>query len=95
MGWLKPYQTHRHHKAHYEHCIALQRGEIQLHLPEHRHKFPQLGNHNKPLVQPHPQGADTTIKRNYDPPSYSRETQPQQTGQNEKVEKYSAGERTW
>ena len=46
--------------------IALQREEIQLHPPEHRHKFPQPGNLNKSLVQTHPQGADSTIKRNYD-----------------------------
>ena len=36
------------------HFIALQREEIQLHPPEHRHKFLQTGNLDKPLVQPHP-----------------------------------------
>ena len=32
------------------HFIALYRGEIQLHPSEHRHKFPQPGNPDKPLV---------------------------------------------
>ena len=44
---------------------ALQREEIQLHPPEHRHKFPKPGNLDKPLVQPHPQGVDATIKKNH------------------------------
>ena len=56
------------------HLIALQREEIDLHPPEHRHKFPQPGNLNKPLVQPHPQEADTTIKRSHDPPACRKET---------------------
>ena len=34
------------------HFIALQRKEIHLHPPEHRHKVPQPGNLDKPLVQP-------------------------------------------
>lgn len=45
---------------------AFQRHEIQLHSSEHRHKFPQPGNLHKPLAQPHPQEADSTVKRNYD-----------------------------
>jgi len=49
------------------HFIALQREEIQLRPPEHRHKFPQTVNLEKPLVQPHPRGADTTIKMNHNP----------------------------
>ena len=49
-----------------EHFIALQREEIQLHRAEHRHKFPQQGNLDKPLVQPYPQGADPTIKKNHE-----------------------------
>ena len=48
--------------------IALQREEIQFHSPEHRHKLPQPGNLDKPLVQPQPQGADSTIKRNHELP---------------------------
>jgi len=47
------------------HFIALQGEEIQLYLPEHRHKLPQPGNLDKPLLQSHPQGADSTIKRNH------------------------------
>jgi len=51
------------------HCIALQRAEIQLHPPEHRHKLLQPGNLDKPLGKPPPpnppQGADSTIKRNH------------------------------
>ena len=43
--------------------IALQREEIQLHPPEHRCKLHYPGNLDKPLVQPHPQGATSTIKR--------------------------------
>ena len=45
------------------HFIALQREEIQLHSPELRHRLPKLGNLDKPLVQPHPQGAVFTIRR--------------------------------
>ena len=56
------------------HFIVLQREEIQLRPPEYRHKLPKPGDLDKSLVQPHPQGADTIIKRNYDPPSYSKET---------------------
>ena len=50
------------------HFIALQREEIQLHPPEHRYKLSQPGNLDKPLVQPHPWEADSTIKRNYELP---------------------------
>ena len=46
------------------HFIALQREEIQLHPPEPRCKFPKPKKFDKPLVQPHTQGADFTIKRN-------------------------------
>ena len=38
------------------HCTALQRDEIQLQQPEHKHKLPQLGKHHRTLIQPHPQG---------------------------------------
>ena len=56
------------------HLIALQREEIQLHPPEHRHKLPQPGNLDKPLVQPHPEGAGSTIKRNHELPAYRKGT---------------------
>ena len=45
------------------HFIALQREEIQLYPPEHRHKLPSPGKLDKPLVQPHPQWGNATIKR--------------------------------
>ena len=35
------------------HCTTLQRDEIQLPQPEHRHKHPQPGKHNRTLIQPH------------------------------------------
>ena len=50
------------------HFIALQREEIQFHPAEHRHKLLQPANLDKPLVQPHPQGEDSTIKRNHELP---------------------------
>jgi len=56
------------------HFIALQREEIQLHPPEHRGKLPQPGNLDKPLVQPHSQGGDSTIKRNHEHPAYRKGT---------------------
>ena len=59
--------------------IVLQREETQLYLQEHRHKFPQPRNLDKPLVQPHPLGADFTTNRNYKLP-----TQSQKSKQNEK-----------
>ena len=56
------------------HFIALQREEIQLHPPEQT-QAPQQGNLDKSLVQPHPQGADSTIKRNHELPVYRNSTQ--------------------
>ena len=56
------------------HFIALQREEIQLHPPEHRGKLPKPGNLDKPLVQPHSQGGDSTIKRNHEHPAYRKGT---------------------
>ena len=38
------------------HCTALQRDEILLHQPEHRHKLRQPGKRHRELTQPHPQG---------------------------------------
>ena len=56
------------------HFIALQKEEIQLHPPEQRHKLPQPGNLDKPPIQPHPQGADSTIKRNLEHSAYRKGT---------------------
>ena len=56
------------------HCIALQTDKIQLHPLEHRQMFPQQGNLHKLLVQPHPQAADSTNKRKYDPPACIKDT---------------------
>ena len=56
------------------HFIALQREEIQLYPPEHRCKFPYSGNTDKPLMQPHPKGASSTIKRNHTLPAYRKAT---------------------
>ena len=51
------------------HFIALQRTP-----PEHQHKLPQPGNLDKPLVQPHPHRATSTIKRNHKLPAYRKAT---------------------
>ena len=56
------------------HFIALQRKEIQLHPPEHRHKLPEPGNLENPLVQAHPEGTTFTIKRNHKLPAYRKAT---------------------
>jgi len=77
-----------------EHVIALQRDEIQLHPPEHRRKLPYPGTLDKPLVQPHPQGGTSTIKRNHKLPAYRRPPQTQQSKQDEKAERYPAGKGT-
>ena len=50
-----------------------QRDKIQFHPPEHRHKSSQKGNLYKTLVQPHSQEADSTVKRNYNPPACRKE----------------------
>ena len=67
----KPTDTPKHTTGHF---IALQREEIQLQPPEHRHKLSQPGNLDTALVQPHPQGAGSTIKRNHELPVYRRGT---------------------
>ena len=87
----KPIDTSKHTTGHF---IALQREEIQLQPPEHSHKLPQPGNLDETLVQPQPQGADSTIKRNHTLPAYRRAPQTQHSKQNEKAEKYSAGKGT-
>ena len=56
------------------HFTSLQRENIQFHPPEHRHKLSQPGNLDTALVQPHPQGAGSTIKRNHELPVYRRGT---------------------
>ena len=77
------------------HFIAFQREEIQLHPPEHRCKLPWQGNLDKPLVQPHPQGATFTIKGTANFQHKERPPQTQQSKQNEKAEKYSAAKEAW
>ena len=67
----KPIDTQKLTTGHFK---ALQREEIQLHTPEHRYKFPQPGNLDKPLVQHHPQGAGSTVKRNHKLPTYRKGT---------------------
>ena len=57
------------------HFIALQREEIKLQPPEHRHKLPQPGNLDKPVVQPHLEEADYAIKRNHKLPDCRKDTQ--------------------
>ena len=52
---IKPIDTPKLTTGHF---TALQREEIQLHPPEHRHKLPEPGNFDKPLVQPHPIGRN-------------------------------------
>ena len=52
------------------HGTTLQR-EIQVHWPEDRQNSPQSGNLHKALIQFHPQGADSTMKRNYDLETFS------------------------
>jgi len=47
--------------------------------PEHRRKLPYPGTLDKPLVQPHPQGGTSTIKRNHKLPAYRRPPQTQQS----------------
>ena len=66
MGCLKPCQTPRCPKLTTGHFIALQREEIQPHSTELRPKLHLTGNLDKPLVQPHPEGADSTVKRDHD-----------------------------
>ena len=67
----KPTDTQKLHTGHF---VALQSKEIQFYPPEHRCKLPQPGNLDKPLVQPHPQGADSTIKRNHELSAYTKGT---------------------
>ena len=45
------------------HCTAIQRDEIQIHHPEHRHKLPHPGKHHRTLTQPHPQGQIPQARR--------------------------------
>jgi len=94
MGYPKPCQTHRHLQTHYWalHCTPERRDPAPT--TRTQSQLPQPGNLDKTLVQPHPQGADSTIKRNHKLPAYRRAPQTQQSKQNEKAEKYSAGEGT-
>ena len=54
------------------HFIAFQREEIQLHPPEHRYKLLQTENLDRPLLQPHPQRTDSTVKRNQKLPDFRK-----------------------
>ena len=71
QGHVKPIDTPKLTTGHF---TVLLREEIQHHTPEHRHKLPQPGNLDKPLVQPHPQEADSTIKRNHELPASRKGT---------------------
>jgi len=51
------------------HFLELQGKEIQFHPPEQRHKLPQPENLDKSVAQPHPHGADSTVKRNHELPA--------------------------
>ena len=64
----KPIDTLKHATGHY---TALQRDKIQLNTGT---SAPQSGKLRKALVQPHPWGTDTTIKRNYNLPVCRQET---------------------
>ena len=70
-SYTKPRDTSKLTTGHF---IALQREEIQFHPPEHRCKLLQPGNRDKPIVQPHPQGGTSTIKRNHKPRAYRKAT---------------------
>ena len=73
-GSQKSYQTHRHLKTHYWTLHCTPERKIQLHPPEHQCKLPKPGNLDKPLVQTHPQGRTSTIKRNHKLPAYRKAT---------------------
>ena len=49
----------------------------------------------KSWTQPHPQGGISTVKKNHKLPAYERLHQTQQSKQDEKAERYSAGKGTW
>ena len=66
------------------HWTALQREEIQLHPPGHRHKFPETKKLSQTAGPTPPTGADSTIKRNYDLQPAERRPQTLQTKQNER-----------
>ena len=55
--------------------IALQREEIQIRLPLHRHKFHKALNLDKSLDPSHPQRTVFTIKWSHNPPACRRGTQ--------------------
>ena len=56
------------------HFISLKREKTQFHPPGHRHKLSQPRNLDKPLVQPHPQGAGSTINGNQELQAYRKGT---------------------
>ena len=88
----KSHQTHRHLKTHYWtlHCTPERRDPA----PPPRTATQASLTGDKPLVQPHPQGGTSTIKRNHKLPAYRKATQTQQSKQDENAEKHAAGKGT-
>jgi len=86
----KPCQTHKLNTGQF---IALQRDPD----PPTRTQTQVLqpGNLDKPLVQPHPQGADSTIKKNHELPTCRKGTAETEIKTKWKGREYSAGEGTW
>ena len=74
--------------------IALHREVIQLHPTEHKHKIPQALNLDSLLVQSHTQRSGSTAGRAITLKPAESRPKPQQSKQNEKGEKYAAGEGT-
>lgn len=67
---------------------------IQLHLTEHRHKIPQALNPDNLPVQSHTQRSGSTAGEAITLQPAESGPKPQQSKQNEKGEKYEAGEST-
>ena len=76
------------------HFIALQREEIQLHLPEHRCKFPSQETLASHWSNPTHREQTPQLRGIMNIQPAERASQTQQAEQNEKAEKYSAGEGT-
>ena len=76
------------------HFIALQREEIQLHPPEHRHKLPyQETLTSRQYNSTHSEETPQWIKL-HKLPEYRKATQTQQYKQDEKADKYPADKGT-
>lgn len=74
--------------------ITFHREVIQLHLTEHRHKIPQALNPDNLPVQSHTQRSGSTAGGAITLQPAESGPKPQQSKQNEKGEKYEAGEST-